>query len=203
MDIQISPSENEIMRVIWKLDGKITVAPLMDELIALGKQWKSNTVVTFLSRLVEKGLLTVEKNGRNNTYTAVLSETEFKKQQMGVFVKEAYDGNVGEFIAQLLEQWNPLVKDIKPSDITPGKAFVQRLLSNEREKKANLNTDEIVKELGLEIASRKTSINLKRVIIVQLESEIEGDKERMKALNVLLERLNTVNENQNLSGGAL
>ena len=67
----ISESELAIMQVIWQGGGKILLAPLMEALERQGRSWKPNTVLTFLSRLAEKGLLAVEKQGRLNEYVAL------------------------------------------------------------------------------------------------------------------------------------
>ena len=68
----LSESEMEIMRVIWDADAPITAAQLL-ELFA-HKGWKIQTVSTFLTRLVEKGVLTVERRGRSNFYTPAVTE---------------------------------------------------------------------------------------------------------------------------------
>jgi len=67
-------------------------------------QWKKNTILTFLSRLVEKKILKVEKVGRRNDYIALLSEEEYRSQQTLNFVGKIYDGNVKGLIAALVEQ---------------------------------------------------------------------------------------------------
>jgi len=202
MELQISTSESDIMRVIWQSGGKATVAPLMDELNIIGKQWKSNTVVTFLSRLVDKGLLTVEKNGRNNVYIAVMSETEFRKNQTRAFFKDVYGGNAKEFVASLIEQDHLTLQDLDISEVMVGEAFVRQYLGNERTDNTSISTEDIAKVLRTEIASRKASINTKRKSIIQLEWEIKEDEQRMKDLNALLGRL-TNNKVEKSSGGSV
>ena len=73
----LSESEMEIMRVIWDADAPITAAQLL-ELFA-HKGWKIQTVSTFLTRLVEKGVLTVERRGRSNFYTPAVTEQGYHK----------------------------------------------------------------------------------------------------------------------------
>ena len=78
MDMQqISDSELELMRIIWANGGTILYAQLMETLVERGMDWKKNTVLTFLSRLVEKGLLKTSKIGRRNEYTARVTEEEY------------------------------------------------------------------------------------------------------------------------------
>ena len=112
MELQISRSESEIMSIIWQSGGKITVGPLLEKLAVIGRSWKSNTVVTFLARLAEKGLLTVEKSGRFNTYIAVFTEADFRERQTRSFLEKMYDGNAKELVASLLRQ-----ECLSPADI--------------------------------------------------------------------------------------
>jgi len=114
----VSDAELEIMRVIWREGGRIYFAPLMECLDGMGKKWKTNTVLTFLSRLVEKGILTVEKLGRINQYVAVLTEEEYMESLAKSFVGKFFGGNVTNLMAALLRQDN-----LNAGDVAELKAF--------------------------------------------------------------------------------
>lgn len=49
--------------------------------------WTKNTIITLLSRLVEKGALKTNKIGRKNKYTAILSAENYQSEQTEQFVK--------------------------------------------------------------------------------------------------------------------
>ena len=57
MTNQISESELILMRIIWKSGGAALYSLIMDELDKDKNEWKNNTVLTLLSRLIEKGYL--------------------------------------------------------------------------------------------------------------------------------------------------
>ena len=78
----ISDSELELMRIVWARGGRARFAEVMEALAAQEKEWKANTVLTFLSRLVEKEMLAVEKRGRLNIYVALLREEDRGEEQM-------------------------------------------------------------------------------------------------------------------------
>ena len=99
---QISQSELEIMDIIWKERSTITLAPLMEKLGQIGKRWKTNTVVTFLARLAEKGLLSIEKRGRNNVYIANVGEQDYLESQTKAFLIKNYANDAKELVASLL-----------------------------------------------------------------------------------------------------
>ena len=101
---QLSDSELELMRVVWSRGGRARFAQAMEALAAQGKDWKANTVLTFLSRLVEKEMLAVEKNGRLNVYVALLREEDYADQQTRSFLDRVYGGNAGRLVSSLLKQ---------------------------------------------------------------------------------------------------
>ena len=59
MTNQISESELILMRIIWKSGGAALYSLIMDELDKDKNEWKNNTVLTLLSRLIEKGYLKI------------------------------------------------------------------------------------------------------------------------------------------------
>ena len=73
----LSESEMEIMRVIWDAGEPVTAVWLLE--VFAHKGWKIQTVSTFLSRLVEKGVLSVERRGRSNFYTPAVTEQGYQK----------------------------------------------------------------------------------------------------------------------------
>lgn len=91
------------MRVLWQGDGPVMLAPLMDALAAQGNQWKTNTVLTFLTRLSDKGMVRVEKVGRLNRYTALVGEAEYTASLTHDFVSAVYGGDAKGLIASLLQ----------------------------------------------------------------------------------------------------
>ncbi len=100
---KISDAELEIMKVVWKNNGKPTLfAYLTDELTAKGKPWQKNTLITLLNRLINKGFLKAKKIGRRNEYTALVSETEYQTAQTRNFLDKIYDGNTKGLVSNLI-----------------------------------------------------------------------------------------------------
>lgn len=101
---QISDSELELMRIIWYKGGYSLFAEIMIEVQAKNKNWKSNTVLTFLSRLVEKGMLMTRKKGRLNEYVSLISENDYMTEQTKNFLNKVYKGNVQNLFSTLIQQ---------------------------------------------------------------------------------------------------
>lgn len=101
---QVSDSELELMKIIWSEGGKALYARIMDVLEKTGNCWQKNTVITLLSRLVEKGLLKTNKIGRRNEYTAVITEADYQAAQTGNLLKKLYGGDAKGLVATLIQR---------------------------------------------------------------------------------------------------
>lgn len=101
---QISESELVLMKIIWKNGGAALYSGIKEELEKDRNEWKNNTVLTLLSRLVEKGFLKVKKIGRRNEYLAMVTEQEYQATQTHSFLDKIYGGNVKNLVSTLLQQ---------------------------------------------------------------------------------------------------
>lgn len=101
---QISDSELELMKIIWSKGGKALYAEIMERLEETGKHWQKNTVITLLSRLVEKGLLKTSKIGRRNEYAALAAEADYQAAQAQTLVNKLYEGEARGLVATLIER---------------------------------------------------------------------------------------------------
>lgn len=111
MQQQISDSELELMKIIWSSGGTALYARIMEELAGTGRAWQKNTVITLLSRLVDKGYLKVGKIGRRNEYTAVVSQADYQAAQTQSLVNRLYQGSARDLVAALIQREALSAKD--------------------------------------------------------------------------------------------
>ena len=95
----VSESEMAIMRVIWARGEAVTAGELLT--VFAHKGWKAQTMSTFLSRLVEKGLLSCRRQGRGNLYLPALSEAEYHRREARHVVDALYGGSLSGFLSAL------------------------------------------------------------------------------------------------------
>ncbi|MBU5594491.1 BlaI/MecI/CopY family transcriptional regulator [Amphibacillus sp. MSJ-3] len=100
----LSDTEMKVMKEIWKMNRPVK----SNELLTIfyekeGKEWKGQTIATFLSRLVDKGLLSVKREGRANTYIPRLTLKEYKKKEAQSMLDTMYQGSLKNFISTLYE----------------------------------------------------------------------------------------------------
>lgn len=109
----MSDSEKEIMKLIWDHGGAMTISELLDQIERAGRDWKRTTVRTFISRLIDKGMLISQKEGRGALYVARISEEEYLKTQSVQFVNQVFGGNVSTLLTSLFGQQCLESKDIE------------------------------------------------------------------------------------------
>ena len=101
---QVSDSELELMKIVWAGGGSVLYAQIMEELTRSGRTWQKNTIITLLSRLVEKGLLKTSKIGRRNKYVAIVSESDYQAAQAQMLVNKLYEGNAKGLVSTLIQK---------------------------------------------------------------------------------------------------
>jgi len=101
---QISDSELELMKIIWAKGGSALYAQIMDELAAAGSTWQKNTVITLLSRLVDKKILKTSKLGHRNEYTALVSEEDYRAAQAETLTRKLFKGSARGLVATLIQR---------------------------------------------------------------------------------------------------
>lgn len=101
---QISDYELELMKVIWNNGGTALYAEITAALSEKGMNWTKNTIITLLSRLIDKGLLKTSKIGHRNRYTAIVSSSEYQTSQTENFLNKVYEGNAKGLVSTLIQK---------------------------------------------------------------------------------------------------
>lgn len=94
----------EVMQVIWDKGGAVMFGELSEELAMRGKKWKANTILTLLSRLSEREVLLVRKQGRLNEYIAQITREEYQQTQACALVDQVFGGDARHLISALARQ---------------------------------------------------------------------------------------------------
>lgn len=101
---QVSDYELELMKIIWGNGNRALYAEIVEGLDARGESWTKNTIITLLSRLMEKGLLKSNKIGRKNEYVAVVMEDDYQAAQTETFLHKLYQGDAKGLVCTLIEK---------------------------------------------------------------------------------------------------
>ncbi len=104
MHKSVSKSELEVMKIVWSYGRAVQYTDVAEKLGEQGFEWKKNTVLTFLARLVDKKIIGVKKIGRKNEYYALMSEEEYLENQTEAFIDDVYEGDVKGLITNLVQK---------------------------------------------------------------------------------------------------
>lgn len=97
---RIPDAEFEVMKVVWKNTPPVTTNMIMEQ---LGKKWKVQTLISLLSRLIERGFLCSEKNGKERTYFPMVSKEEYLKYETNNFMEMFHENSFVSLINTLYE----------------------------------------------------------------------------------------------------
>ena len=102
MKIDLSNSEWKLMRRLWD-HAPSTITELT---AALREEtgWSRNTVLTYLTRMETKGLVSIDKEGSPRRYRAALSREDCQAQARDVFLQNVYRGATGDLVAAFLRE---------------------------------------------------------------------------------------------------
>lgn len=93
-----------VMKVIWESGEVMSVQEITARInLKYKKDWKLQTVSTFLSRAVKKGYLEMKRRGRSFDYYPLVTEEEYGKREIVECVDNWGNGRLGNLIASFAE----------------------------------------------------------------------------------------------------
>lgn len=97
---RVSDSEMEVMKMLWRQKEGIKQSQLLDLFTKEGKEWKRQTLNTFLSRLETKGLVIRERG----LVRAAVEEEEYNFSQAQNTIDNMYGGKLSNFVAAFIRR---------------------------------------------------------------------------------------------------
>ena len=108
--MQISDAEAVVMDVLWKR------SPLSADEVVMAlssrQDWQEATVKTLLNRLLKKGAIDAEKDGRRYLYAPVLQREAWVQGESESLLDRVFGGRVAPLVAHFSEHRKLSRKDI-------------------------------------------------------------------------------------------
>lgn len=120
--MQITQAELEVMKVLWRKPG--LAASDVSDAVAAEQGWTVKTVKTLLSRLVEKGALRTEPDGRRYLYHPEVDEADYQSRAAGQFIDRVFNGRAAPLVAHLAD-----ARGLSETDIQELESLLERLKS--------------------------------------------------------------------------
>ena len=107
---KISEAEWEVMNVVW--DQHPVTAQDVHSALGEARDWSPRTVKTLLGRLVKKGALGFEAEGKRYRYHARVSREECVRAESRSFLDRVLGGSASPLLATFLEEGQPSAAEL-------------------------------------------------------------------------------------------
>jgi len=119
---RISEGEQAVMEVLWA-DSPLTASEVADRIPA-ERGWSERTVKTMLGRLLAKGALVHEEDGRRYLYRPAVQRADYAMRETRKLVDRLFGGRAAPLVAQLAAN-----EGLTPQDIAELEALLKDLKS--------------------------------------------------------------------------
>lgn len=117
---RVSDAELQVLQLLW--DEAPLDAVELSRRLPEDRSWSLATVKTLLSRLLAKGAVAAEAQGRRYLYRPAIERESIASSQARRLVDRLFGGRVSPLVAQLAEQ-----DEIDPADLAELEALVRSL----------------------------------------------------------------------------
>ena len=93
--LSISESEWQVMKILWN-HAPQTLPEILYQLRQTA--WSKTTIQTYLARLVKKGALRTERQGKGYLYYPAASESDCRMAESRSFLSRVYDGSLSQMV---------------------------------------------------------------------------------------------------------
>jgi predicted transcriptional regulator len=101
--MKISEAESKVLEVLWRADA----AQAADDVVAAmdnDREWSAGTIRTFLTRLVKKGAVAAEPDGRRYLYRPLIRREDYVLEESRSLIDRLFAGRIAPFITQFSER---------------------------------------------------------------------------------------------------
>ena len=99
---RLPDAEQEVMQAIWACQVPVARTDI-ENILFKEHPMAMTTLLTLLTRLSEKGFITITKNGRRSYYTPLISQENYLASQSKTFFEKLCGRNISTFAAALCD----------------------------------------------------------------------------------------------------
>lgn len=100
--VKLTDAEWAVLRVLW--EGKRCSLGEVVSALEPTRHWRRNTVHTYLTRMEEKGLVSIDRTVEPHRYAAAVSQEDCARQERSQLLDRVYGGAAGDLIAAFLRE---------------------------------------------------------------------------------------------------
>ena len=118
---KLPESELDIMIVLWKQKNDMSRSQI-EKIVNQKKTLAPTTILTLLSRLEKKGVVSVNRDGNLNKYRWLVSQEEYQQKEGKGMLEKLYGNSVKNFVAALYQG-----REIDDEDLKELEGFLKEL----------------------------------------------------------------------------
>jgi len=117
----LSRSELEVLNVLWER-GRGTVRDVLTDLHQRGRRVAYTTVLTFLTRLEQKGYVATDKSALAYIYRPAIARDRIRRSRLRTLIQQFYNGSACPLVLQLMEH-----ESFTPEEVAQLQQLIDRL----------------------------------------------------------------------------
>lgn len=117
---KMSVGELKVMQALWTIDGKASRKDI-ERVLCEDHAMASTTLLTFLSRLAEKGFIKVDKIANANIYSALVEQHDYLRSESRDFIRNTCGGSMSAFASALCDS------DISREELLELKKYLEEI----------------------------------------------------------------------------
>ncbi|MCX4268186.1 MAG: BlaI/MecI/CopY family transcriptional regulator [Lachnospiraceae bacterium] len=112
--ITLTASETLVMKCIWSTARELSLADIFEMVNKqYRKNWKYQTVSTFLAKLVQKRFVCTRREGHRILYQVLITEADYCAEQALEFINFWNKGSVSQFVLSLCKERKLTKQELK------------------------------------------------------------------------------------------
>jgi predicted transcriptional regulator len=110
---KLTESEELVMKAIWDCNKEPVLSEVVEQVNGVyGKDWKPQTVSTFLAKLVRKNYVKLLRNGKIYTYKILITEAQYRRKLYQHHVSFWNHNNMSNFVTEMFDNGDLTKEDI-------------------------------------------------------------------------------------------
>jgi len=123
--LRLPDSELDIMLVLWNGHPDMSRSEI-EEVVNEKRSLAPTTILSLLSRLEKKKVVSVKKEGKKNLYRALITQEEYQINESSNILDKLYNNSVKNFVVSLYEG-----KKFSHDELAELKAFIEQVDAEE------------------------------------------------------------------------
>lgn len=118
--MRISAAESQVMEALWRREP-LTAEEIFGE-VGQAQGWAEGTLKTLIGRLLKKGAVSAEKDGRRYLYRPLVRREDYVEAESQGLIDRLFGGRVAPLVSHFSER-----RRLTPEDVAELKRLVREL----------------------------------------------------------------------------